>query len=312
VSVGGSRVPRMHDTDPGEQEYIALVALLGERAGTDSRRRHTGWSAIAAEVMRRGSALAVFNERHPLTLDGPRESDAALVGARNRLARWRAADFDVLTVLDRRYPLQLKHVQPLPPVLFVRGKLLADEVGVSVVGSRSVSVRGRQMAGAVARGLVERGFAVISGLATGVDAAAHHGTLAAGGRPIGVLGTGITRVYPETNRALHERVAAAGALVSQFLPECPPDKHTLALRNATMAGLSRASVVVEADERSGSRVHARCALACSRPLIVTDAVVASTRWGRELSHRPGVYVAGSTTEVLRVVDRVVSDVDVGG
>jgi DNA processing protein len=126
-----------------------------------------------------------------------------------------------------------------------------------------------------------------------------------------VLGTGITRVYPETNRALHERVAAAGALVSQFLPECPPDKHTLALRNATMAGLSRASVVVEAGERSGSRVHARCALACSRPLIVTDAVVASTRWGRELAHRPGVYVAGSTAEVLGIVDQVISDVDVG-
>jgi len=102
----------MHDTDPGEQEYVALVALLGERAGTDSRRRHTGWSAIAAEVVRRGSALAVFNERHPLALDGSGESDAALVGARNQLARWRAADFDVLTVLDRRYPLQLKHVQP--------------------------------------------------------------------------------------------------------------------------------------------------------------------------------------------------------
>jgi DNA processing protein len=311
VSVGGSRVPRMHHTDPGEEEHAALVALLGEQPGADSRQRHTGWSVIAAEVVRRGSALAVFNERHPLTLDGPRESDAALVGARNRLARWRAADFDVLTVLDRRYPLPLRHVQPMPPIVFVRGELFAEEVGVSVVGSRDSSLRGQQMASAIARALVERGLAVVSGLATGVDAAAHRATLTAGGRPIGVLGTGITRVYPETNRALHKRVAAAGALVSQFLPECPPDKHTLALRNATMAGLSRASVVVEAGERSGSRVHARYALACSRPLIVTDAVVASTRWGRELAHRPGVYVAGSAAEVLGIVDQVISDVDVG-
>ena len=253
----------------------------------------------------------MWNKHHPLTLDGPGESDTALVHARDQLARWRAADVDFLTVLDRRYPLQLRRVQPIPPVLFVKGNLLADEVGVSVVGSRDVSVRPQQLASSVARGLVERGCAVISGLATGVDAAAHHATLAAGGRPIGVLGTGITRVYPETNRALHERVAAAGVLVSQFSPEHPPDKHTLALRNATMAGLSRASVIVEAGERSGSRVHARHALAYRRPLILTDVVVASTRWGRELSHRPGVYVAGSAVEVLGVVDQVVSDVDVG-
>jgi DNA processing protein len=301
----------MQHTDPGEEEQVALVALLEERTGTDPRRVYTGWSAIAVEVVRRGSALAVWNERHPLTLDGPGESDAALVRARDRLAGWRAADFDLLTVLDRRYPLQLRRVQPLPPVLFVTGELLTDEVGVSVVGSRDASLGGLQMAATIARGLVGRGFAVISGLATGVDAAAHRATLAAGGRPIGVLGTGIARVYPETNRALHERVAAAGVLVSQFSPEHPPDKHTLALRNATMAGLSQASVIVEAGERSGSRVHARYALACRRPLIVTDVVVASTQWGRELSNRAGVYVAGSTAEVLGVVDRVVSGVDVG-
>jgi DNA processing protein len=301
----------MHHTDPGQEEHVALVALLGEPAAADPRRRYAGWSAIASEVVRRGSALAVWNERHPLTLDGQGESDAALVRTRARLAGWRAGDFDVLTVLDRRYPLSLRHVQPLPPVLFVRGKLLADEVGVSVVGSRDASVRGQQMADAIAGGLVERGIAVISGLANGVDAAAHHAALAARGRPIGVLGTGITRAYPETNRALHERVAAGGALVSQFLPEHPPDRHTLVARNATMAGLSRVSVIVEAGERSGSRVHARYALACRRPLILTDVVVASTQWGRELSHRPGVYVAGSAAEALGVVDRVVSGVDVG-
>jgi DNA processing protein len=214
-----------------------------------------------------------------------------------------------MTVLDRWYPLPLRHIAPMPPLLFVTGQLRADEVGVSVVGSREASARGQQMAGAIARGLVSRGIAVVSGLANGIDTAAHQATLAAGGHPIGVLGTGITRVYPEINRALHARVAAAGVLVSQFFPEHPPDRHTLALRNATMAALSRAWVIVEAGERSGSRMHARYALAGSRPLIVTDAVVASTRWGREISHRPGVYVAGSTAEVLSVIDTVVSDAD---
>lgn len=301
----------MYQTESDEEEHVALVALLGEQAGADPRPRYSGWSAIAAEVMRQGSALALWNERHPLTLDGPGEAQAALVRARGRLAGWRAGDFDFLTVLERRYPLQLRLVRQIPPVLFVQGELLADEVGVSVVGSRDASARDQQMAGAIARGLVSRGIAVISGLANGVDAAAHHATLAAGGRPIGVLGTGITRVYPETNRALHERVAAAGALVSQFAPEQLPNRHNLVLRNATMAGLSRVSVIVEAGERSGSRVHARYALACRRPLIVTDMIVDSTRWGRELANQPGVYVAGSTAEVLGVVDQVVCDVDVG-
>jgi DNA processing protein len=297
----------MHHTDDDE-ERAALIALLGEHAGADPRRRYARSSAVATEVMRHGSALAVWNQRHPLTLDGPGEAEAALAGASDRLARWRAAGCECVTVLDRRYPLSLRHIAP---ILFVAGELRADEVGVSVAGSRQASARGQQMASAIAKGLVSRGIAVVSGLANGIDAAAHHATLAAGGRPIGVLGTGVTRVYRETNRAMHERVAAAGALASQFWPEHPPDKHTLALRNATMAGLSQASVIVEAGERSGSRVHARYALAFARPLIVTDAVVAATRWDREISHRPGVYVARSTAEVLSFVDQVVADVDAG-
>jgi DNA processing protein len=297
--------------DHTDDERVALAALLGEQAGADPRRRYACWSAIAAEVVRQGSALAVWNERHPLTLDGPGDSDAALADAGDQLSRWRAAGFGLVTVLDRRYPLLLRHIAPIPPILFVAGDLRADEVGVSVAGSRDASARGQQMAGVIARGLVERGISVISGLANGVDTAAHRATLAAGGRPIGVLGTGITRVYPETNRALHARAADAGALVSQFSPEQPPDRHTLALRNATMAGLSQASVIVEAGERSGSRVHARYALAHRRPLIVTDTVVACTRWGREISHWPGVYVAGSAAEVLGVIDAVVCDVDAG-
>lgn len=301
----------MVHTEAVTDEHVALVALLAEWDGAEPRRRYSAWSAIVAEVIRRGSALAVLYERHPLTLDGATEAEHALGRARTRLAQWRTAGVQLLTMLDRGYPLQLKPVQPLPPVLFVRGSLPAGAVGVSVVGSRDASTYGQQMADAIARGLVQRGIAVISGLANGIDTAAHQATLTAGGRPIGVLGTGINRLYPETNRALHGDVAAAGALVSQFAPEQPPDKHTLVLRNATMAGLSRASVIVEASERSGSRVHARCALACRRPLILADTVVASTLWGNELSRRPGVYVAGSTAEVLRVVEEVVGDVGVG-
>jgi len=127
-----------------------------------------------------------------------------------------------------------------------------------------------------------------------------------------VLGTGITRIYPEENRVLHRRIAAAGAVVSQFWPDGPPGAPTFRMRTATLAGLGRASVIVEAGERSGSRVHARSALQHGRPLMITGVVAASTGWGREWSHRAGVYVAGSAAGLLRVVDEVICDVDVGG
>jgi DNA processing protein len=205
--------------------------------------------------------------------------------------------------------LALREIHQLPPLLFLKGRLEADEVGVSVVGSRNASDRGRSIAAAVARGLAERGIAVISGLAAGIDAAAHQAAVAAGGRPIGVLGTGITRVYPPQHRDLHQEVAATGALVSQFLPDAPPGKHTFPIRNATISGLGRASVVVEAGEHSGSRIQARLAVEHGRPVILTDTVVASTVWGAQLRNRPGVYVASSTPELLSIVDTVVHDTD---
>ncbi|HYB37581.1 MAG TPA: DNA-processing protein DprA [Mycobacterium sp.] len=279
----------------GEQERVALVALLGEPTAADPRRLYTSWSAIAAEVVRRGSALAVWNEWHPLTLDGPGESDGALVRARDRLEGWRAAGFDLLTVLDRRYPVQLSRVQQIPPVVFVKGEPHAEEVGVSVVGSRAASVRGQEKATAIARGLVERGFAVMSGLATGVDTAAHQATLAAGGRPIGVLGTSITGVYPETNRALHERVGAAGALVPQFLPPTRPAHLGAAQRDDGGAlpgvgdrGGRRAQRLARARPlRAGPRAAADCYRRGRRLDPMGSRIVAPAGGLRGRQHRGG-------------------------
>jgi DNA processing protein len=305
LSVTGFNVALVNDETGAEPDRVALIALLKEVSAVGGpRRRWAAWSATAAQVRRCGSALPLWDERHPLTLDGAGEAEAALAQARDLLAGWEAAGIGVVTVLDDRYPLRLKHIDQVPPVLLVKGTLAPAEPAASVVGSRQASARGRQLAAEIAAGLAQRGIAVVSGLAAGVDTAAHANTLAAGGRPLGVLGTGITGVYPEANRDLHEKVAAAGALVSQFWPDCRPRPRTFALRNATMAGLSQASVIVEAGERSGSRVHARHALQHGRPLILTDTVVTNTRWGREMSRQPGVYVAGSAADALQVLDEV--------
>jgi DNA protecting protein DprA len=291
-----------------DHERAALLALLDERpALLDGREGKTGWSTIASEVCLRGSAMALWTELHPPTLDGMPDPDGPLQRARSALRNWAGSDFSMVTVLEPGDPLALRGIHQMPPVLFFKGEFLADEFGVSVVGSRSATPLGRSIAASIAKGLAGRGISVISGLAAGIDTAAHRATLDVGGRPIGVLGTGITRVYPVDagSRELHRRVAAAGVLASQFLPDAPPQKHTFPMRNVTMSGLGCASVIVEAGEHSGTRIQARVAVDHGRPVILTDGVVKATRWGEALRDRDGVYVAGSTAEVMDIVENII-------
>ena len=249
IPVGGSKLPRMGDAI-ADEERAALLALLDERpALLGEPAGKTLWSTIASEVSLRGSALAVWHDAHPpapptLALEGdigPDDSDLHFTAACKQLVEWReSTEFDLVTVLDAEYPVALRGIHQMPPLLFVKGRLRPDEVGVSVVGSRKASQGGLSVAAHVAEGPAARGISVISGLADGIDGAAHQATLRAGGRPIGVIGTGINRVYPARHRELHERVAAAGALVSQFLPDAPPTRQSFPMRNVTMSGLGRA------------------------------------------------------------------------
>jgi DNA processing protein len=294
----------MRETDAWS-ERAALLALLDARPTLPGENGRASWSEIALEVSLRGSALPLWDETRELTLDG----DDVLDLARHRLQQWASAGFDVATVLDANYPLALRGIHEMPPILFTKGTPRADEVGFSIIGSREASVEGRAMAYNIAKGLVERGLSVISGLAEGIDTAAHEATLEAGGRPVGVIGTGINHVYPSTpsSRGLHERVADAGVLISQFLPDAPPSRNSFPMRNVTMSGLGKASIIVEAGERSGTRIQARAAVQHGRAVILTDAVVNATQWGKQLVGRPGVYVAGSTSEVMRIVERLVAE-----
>jgi DNA protecting protein DprA len=296
----------MGDTH-ADHERVALLALLEERpALLDERYGKTAWSTIASEVSLRGSAMALWTELHPPAL-GMHDLDAPLNRARATLAAWMESGRQIVTVLDPGYPVALRGIHQLPPLLFVNGRLLADDIGVSVIGTRNATERGRFIAANVAKGLAERGISVISGLAAGIDTAAHDAALDVGGRPVGVLGTGISTVYPPTtgSRELHRRVAAAGVLVSQFLPDAPPQKHTFPMRNVTMSGLGHASVIVEAGEHSGTRIQARVALEHGRPVILTDVVVAATSWGKALQEHAGVYVAGGTVEVMDIVEMLI-------
>ena len=162
------------------------------------------------------------------------------------------------------YPAVLESIPDPPECLWVRGRLdLLRELGaglaVAVVGSRDASAYGISVAGRFGAGLASLGVTVVSGLARGIDAAAHRAALIAGGPTAAVLATGIDRVYPAEHRDLAERIAAEGLLLTEFPPGTPPLRHHFVLRNRLISGLSLAVVVVEAAERSGALMTARLA-----------------------------------------------------
>jgi DNA protecting protein DprA len=282
-----------------ENERAALVALLRTRPAKRT------WSDLTAEVATQGSALAVWNELHPASLFDNADAGPLTEAARD-ISGWRSANNGFLTFRDPEYPTQLREIHEMPPVLFHRGTLSANEVGVSVVGSRQASTQGLEIARAVSAGLTDRDITVIAGLAKGIDTAAHQAALDAGGRTVAVIGTGITRYYPAENKDLQERIANEGLVLSQFWPDAPPTKHSFPMRNAVMSGYGRATIVVEAGEHSGARIQARKAIGHGRPVILTDLVVAANKWPNELIGQPGVHVACSTAEIMSLVENIVA------
>lgn len=176
----------------------------------------------------------------------------------------------VLARGDAAYPAHLRAIPTAPDELHVRGELLeSDALAVAVVGSRRATPYGLEVAETLAADLAARGVTIVSGLARGIDTAAHRGALRVGGRTVAVLGSGVDVVYPPENARLAEEIVARGALVSQFAPGTPPMPHHFPTRNAVIAGLSLAVVVVEAAERSGSLITARLAAELGREVLAT-------------------------------------------
>lgn len=168
-----------------------------------------------------------------------------------------------LTPVDEAYPGSLRTIPDPPPALFVNGAV-PDAVCVALVGSRKASSTGIETARALGLALSERGVCVVSGLALGVDAAAHEGALEAGGLTVGVLGCGIDIVYPRRNQALFESVRRHGALISEYYLGEAPLAWRFPARNRIIAGLAGTVVVVEAPEHSGALITARHALDAGR------------------------------------------------
>lgn len=254
-------------------------------------------SAVALSTLpgiHRCRAAAIFKElrtqsRHRVSLEDviaasihdaeiERVAAAAREFAAGLLAAASQANIAAIPWNDERYPALLAAIPDPPPVLWVRGRVDALSMpAVAVVGSRAATPYALEVAARLARELAGRGLAVVSGLARGADGAAHRGCLDAGGATIAVLGSGPDTIYPAEHRYLALSICTSGALVSELGPGAPPLPEHFPLRNRLISGISLAVVVVEASERSGSLITARCALEQGRDVMAVPGSILSGR-----------------------------------
>jgi DNA processing protein len=216
----------------------------------------------------------------------------------------------LITICDEEFPSNLHCVHNPPPLLFVRGFLRAADVrAVAVVGARSAGPEGLKIARELSHSLAEQGVVVISGLAEGIDTAAHQGAIDGHGRTIAVFGTGIDQIYPSINRGLAERVEHSGVCISQFWPKQSPTPWTFPVRNIVTSGMSLATVVVEASETSGARSQAMEALKHGKRVVLMKHLVDKQQWARDLVNEPAVTAVSHVEEVLAVVNSELASTD---
>lgn len=210
------------------------------------------------------------------------------------------SDTQVLTLLDEAYPRLLREIDQAPPVIYIRGSLTpADEFAVAMVGTRRVSAYGQQVTRDTSTYLAGHGLTIVSGLARGVDALAHQHALQAGGRTIAVLGSGVDVIYPAEHRQLAEAITENGAIISDYPLGTQPEGSNFPPRNRIISGLSLATIVVEAGERSGALITADFAVEQGRDVFAVPGNVfsPSSRGTNQLIQK-GAYAMLSPQNVM--------------
>jgi DNA processing protein len=232
-----------------------------------------------------------------------RETDIALESADNAMVAAAQSGATALPFPHPDYPPQLREIPDPPPLLWVRGEvacLAAPAIGV--VGSRDATPASLAVARKLASELAEAGLVVVSGLARGIDGASHAGALAGAGKTVAVMGSGLDVVYPVQHQVLANQVSQAGALVSELPPWIGPRAWHFPLRNRIISGLSRAVVVVEASEKSGSLITARLALEQGRDVLAVPGGILSGR------HRGTHGLIKDGARLVETVDDVLEEI----
>ncbi len=315
------RSGRGAEPDPGARDLLVALNLPGELARGAACRLAAEldlWAKRSASQLTASLARRLGVSAQALTKAGElRDQCGQLAEEQHRRAGKVGAR--IITRLDHDYPGPLLDLALPPPVLYVQG-VIAARPGVTVVGSRQCDLYGREVAELFGRELAAAGALVVSGLAFGVDAAAHRGALAAPeGQTVAVLGCGLGVDYPPGHRELARQIAAQGALVSEFPPGTPPARWQFPVRNRLLAGLAQAVVVVRATARSGSLITVRYALELGRDIYaVPGRIFDRGAEGPNGLIREGAYLVQHPREVLEHLDPPLlarakgSQVEVGG
>ncbi|MBX3026309.1 DNA-processing protein DprA [bacterium] len=257
-----------------------------------------------------GSPEAVFaaGDRELQRIGVRREVRAALRGfsrwadVDDQLARLDRAGGRLITWEDASYPDLLRHIPDPPLYLHARGEPIdRDALAVALVGSRDASPYGRQMTAQLGEGLAARGITIVSGMARGIDAAAHDAALRAGGRTIAVLGSGIDVIYPSEHHRLSMQIARNGAVVSEYPMGAAPDAENFPGRNRIISGMCLGTIVVEAAERSGSLITARYAAEQGREVFAVPGPVGVRTRGTHQLLRDGAALVEGPEDVLREI-----------
>jgi DNA processing protein len=210
-------------------------------------------------------------------------------------------EVEIITFFDESYPELLKEIYDPPILLFAKGKLPSSQkLNIAIVGSRLASLYGLKMAESIAYDLALSAMVIVSGLAKGIDAAAHRGALAAKGLTIAVLGSGLSRIYPSDNKKMAAQIGQTGALLSEYPMDAAPRRENFPMRNRIISGLSRAVLVAEAREKSGALITADLALDEGREVYALPGHVDSvkSRGSNWLLKQGARFVTGSV-DILR-------------
>lgn len=247
-----------------QREWLTLALVPG--IGSTHFVRLLARFRAPGEVLRAGERALAEVVRPALARQITQYAEVVDVGDQER--RMDACGATLITLDDTAYPWRLGEIYDPPLALFIRGSLLPeDEHAVAIVGTRRPTPYGIRMAEKLSRELATRGISVVSGLATGVDAAAHRGALEAGGRTIAVLGNGVDVVYPRENRELTDQIIARGCIISQFPMGHQPNKGHFPRRNRIISGMTLGTVVVQAPRDSGALITAHAAVEQGREVF---------------------------------------------
>lgn len=209
---------------------------------------------------------------------------------------------NVITYKDELYPRNLLNIYDRPPYIYVRGNLSKDDVNIALVGSRQASTYGKYTTERISRELAMRGVTVVSGMARGIDSAAHRGALSARGRTIAVIGTGLDVIYPPENKKLFEEIIHNGAVISEYPMGTPPLPNHFPARNRIISGISYGVVIVEAAEKSGALITARMAMEQGREVFaVPGSIDSAGSRGTNKLIKQGAKLIENTDDILEEI-----------